>query len=49
MKLSDFTSSVLRNFSGINSNLVINAGSVVKTMSESKTIMAVATVAEPFD
>ena len=26
MKLSDFTSSVLRNFSGINSNLVINAG-----------------------
>jgi len=46
MKLSEFTLSTLRNFSGINSNLVINAGSVIKTMSESKTIMAVANIPE---
>lgn len=46
MKLNDFTISVLKNFAGINSNLVINSGPVIKTMSESKTIMAVANISE---
>lgn len=46
MKLNDFTTSVLKNFSTINSNLVITAGSKIKTMSESKTIMAVADITQ---
>ena len=46
MKLSDETLSTLKNFAGINSNVVLNPGNVVKTMSESKTIMSSATIAE---
>ena len=48
MKFGNFTTNVLKNFSTINSNLVINAGSTLKTMSESKTIMSMATVPEIF-
>ena len=48
MKFGNFTTNVLKNFSTINSNLVINPGSTLKTMSESKTIMALATVTENF-
>ena len=48
MKISTETLNVLRNFSTINANLVVNEGSNIATISESKTIMAEATVAEYF-
>ena len=46
MKLSDTTLATLKNFAGINSNIVLNSGNVVKTMSESKTIMSSARIDE---
>ncbi len=48
MKLSNETIATLKNFSAINSNVILNSGNVVKTMSESKTILGSATVAEDF-
>lgn len=48
MKLSTETLSVLKNFSAINSNIVINSGSKLKTMAEAKNVMASATVSEKF-
>jgi len=48
MNLSSETLSVLKNFSAINSNVVIRPGQTLKTMSEAKNIMASATVAESF-
>ena len=50
MKLSDNTVSVLKNYSTINQNLLINAGSTLTTMSAMKNIVARATtVAETFE
>jgi len=49
MKLSTDTLNVLKNFSTINSNIVINEGSVVKTMAEAKNVMASADIAESFE
>lgn len=49
MKLSTDTLNVLKNFSTINSNIVINSGNVIKTMAEAKNVMATATVQETFD
>ena len=49
MKLSDNTVSVLKNYSAINQNLLINAGSTLTTMSAMKNIVARATVAETFE
>ena len=49
MKLSDNTVSVLKNYSAINQNLLINAGSTLTTMSAMKNIVARATVAENFE
>jgi len=46
MKLSEQTLTTLKNFAGINANIVINPGNSIKTMSESKTIMGQATIAE---
>lgn len=46
MKLSDETLSVLKNFAGINANIVLNPGTTVKTMAESKTIMGTASISE---
>lgn len=46
MKLSEQTLATLKNFAGINANIVINPGNSIKTMSESKTIMGQATIAE---
>ena len=46
MKLSKQTLTTLKNFAGINANIVINPGNSIKTMSESKTIMGQATIAE---
>jgi hypothetical protein len=48
MKLSTETLSVLKNFSAINSNIVINSGNRIKTMAEAKNVMASATVSEKF-
>ena len=48
MKLSAETLTVLRNFASINPNLVIKPGSNVKTIAESKTVLASADVAETF-
>ena len=49
MKLSNETQTVLKNFAAINSNIVINTGSELKTISEAKNILAKASVGESFD
>ena len=48
MKLSNDTVTVLKNFSAINQNLVINPGKNISTMSAMKNIVAKATVTEDF-
>lgn len=48
MKLSTETIGVLKNFAAINSQVVFNPGNVIKTMSESKTILSSATVEDDF-
>ena len=48
MQLSNDTVEVLKNFSTINPNLVIEPGQKVKTISESKTVMASAEIVEDF-
>ena len=48
MELSENTLNVLRNFSGINQNIMIKSGSNIKTMSETKTVVATADVSEQF-
>jgi hypothetical protein len=48
MKLSNETISVLKNFSTINANLMVKAGSSLCTMSAMKNIVAKADVAEEF-
>jgi hypothetical protein len=49
MNLTTETLSVLKNFAAINSNLVIQPGDKIKTISEAKNILATATVGESFD
>jgi hypothetical protein len=48
MKLSTETISVLKNFSTINANLMVKAGSSLSTMSAMKNIVAKADVSEEF-
>jgi len=48
MKLSSHTTSVLKNFSTINQNLVIKEGNTITTMSAMKNIVAKAEVEESF-
>lgn len=48
MILSNDTLSVLKNFSTINPNVVLKPGQKIKTISDAKNILAVATVAEDF-
>ena len=48
MELSDNTLTILKNFSGINQNLMVREGNTVKTMSEARNIMASADVTETF-
>ena len=48
MKLSDTTKEILKNFSEINPNLLIQPGKVVNTISTMKTILATAGVEEDF-
>jgi len=48
-KLSKETLTLLKNFSGINSNLYVKPGNKLQTMSPAKNIMAECTVEETFD
>lgn len=48
MNLSPDTLAILKNFAGINSNIVLKPGSVIKTMAEAKNVLAKATVSETF-
>ena len=48
MKLSNHTTSVLKNFASINQNLVIKEGNTIATMSAMKNIVAKAEVEETF-
>lgn len=48
MKLSNETREVLKNFSGINPNLMVRAGNQLGTMSAMKNIVSVANVGEEF-
>ena len=49
MTFSKNTLTILKNFSSLNSNLLVQPGNVIKTITPSKTGMAVATVEETFD
>ena len=44
MKLTEYTTQVLKNFSGINSNIVFSTGNVVSTISEARNILSSATI-----
>ena len=48
MKLSDNTIEILKNFSTINQGLVVKPGSVLKTITPSRTVLAIARVVENF-
>ena len=48
MELSENTLNVLRNFSGINQNMLIKSGTNIKTISEARNVVATADVAEEF-
>lgn len=48
MKISESTLDVLKNFSTINQSLAFKRGSVIRTVSEGKTILAQAKVSESF-
>jgi hypothetical protein len=49
VNLSKNTFTILKNFSTLNSNLLVKPGNVIKTITPSKNGMAVATVDETFD
>ena len=49
MKLSDQTLEVLKNFSDINTNILVKPGSELSTISTMKNILAKATITESFD
>ena len=49
MELSENTLQILRNFSGINQNLLIKPGSNIKTISEARNVVATADVTESFE
>ena len=48
MELSENTLSVLKNFSGINQNILIREGTTIKTISEARNVLASAEVTESF-
>ncbi len=48
-KLSQETLEILKNFAGINSNILVEPGSVLKTISPVKNVLAEAKVTETFD
>ena len=48
MELSENTLNVLKNFSGVNQNMMIRTGNTIKTISEARTVLATAKVSEEF-
>jgi len=48
MELTNNTMTVLKNFSGINQNLLVREGNTIKTISEAKNVLATAVVEESF-
>ena len=48
MELNEDTLQILKNFASINSNIVFDEGSTVKTISEAKNILSEATISESF-
>jgi hypothetical protein len=48
MELNEKTLNVLKNFSGINQNLLIQEGNTIKTISEARNVVATAVVEEKF-
>lgn len=48
MELSENTLDVLKNFSGINQNVMIKQGNTIKTISEARNVLATAVVSEEF-
>lgn len=48
MELSDNTVQILKNFSGINQNLLVKKGNRLKTISEARTVLSSVTVQEDF-
>ena len=48
MELSENTLSVLKNFSGINQNILIRSGNTIKTISEARNVLATAVADESF-
>lgn len=48
MELSESTLNILRNFSGINQNILIKQGSALRTISEARNVVAKAEVTEEF-
>ena len=48
MELNDNTIEVLKNFSGINQNLLVHQGNNIKTISEARNVVATADVSEEF-
>ena len=49
MQLNENTMAVLKNFATIQDNIVMNEGTVVKTIAEAKNVMAVANLDQSFD
>ena len=48
MELNEGTLQVLKNFSGINQNLLIRSGNTIKTISEARNVLATAIVDQEF-
>ena len=48
MKLSKETLKILKNFSSLNSNLLVKGGKIINTITPAKNVVAVATVEEDF-
>ena len=44
MQLTELTTQMLKNYSGINSNMVIHSGNKLSTMSEARNILSSCTV-----
>ena len=49
MKFSKETQAILKNFAGINSNLLLKSGNKLSTISAQKNVMATTTIAETFN
>ena len=48
MELSDRSLQVLKNFSGINQNIIIRSGNTLRTVAEARNVLATATIEESF-